>query len=154
MRVLVPFQGTAELFEYQPSHFSTNPPSAQLDKAGRRLVFTDRFLEGQYNPAAYLPTVASKTGPFGWWLAQVEAEVRPYNHGLPQRSLTLLEERRGQLTETLRRAEHYGLASTSDPTRVARHLVEPRERGELSPLATHSCRNPSRPSSSRSGMTP
>lgn len=65
MRVLVPFQGTAELFEYRPSHFSTNPPYAQLDKAGHQLIFTDRFLEGQYNPAAYLPTVASKTEPSG-----------------------------------------------------------------------------------------
>lgn len=63
----------------------------------------------------------------------MEAEVRPYNEGLPQRILTMLEERRGQLTETLRQAERYGLASTFDPARVARHLVEPGERGELSP---------------------
>lgn len=46
VRVLVPFHGTPELFEYQTSHFTLSPPHAQLDKAGRQLVFTDRFLKG------------------------------------------------------------------------------------------------------------
>lgn len=134
VRVLVPFRGTPDLFEYQPSHFTLSPPHAQLDKAGRQLVFTDRFLESQYNPSTYLPTVAGKIKPFEWWLTQVEAEVGPYNKRLLQGILNILEERRRQLTETLRQAELHGLGSTFDPSRVARLLFEARERAELSLL--------------------
>lgn len=124
MQVIVPFEGTPELFEYMPSHYNTNPPSAELQAGRRRLVFTDTFLESQYHPQQFMATVNTKTGPFRWWLDQVEQEVNPFNTALPDMVLNLLVERRRRIVETLVQAEAAGVRSTFNPSTVAHSLVQ------------------------------
>lgn len=141
MRVMVPFKGTPELFEYTPSHFNTNPPSAELDVARRHLNFIDTFPEAQYNPAHYMSTVKGKTEPFRWWLEQVEEEVRPFNAALPAAVLNVLIERRRRIVETLVQVEAAGVKSTFMPSEVARSFVRS---GETSTLHVDSIRLPTR----------
>jgi len=123
MRVIVPFKGTPELFDYMPSHFNTSPPSAELDASRRQLVFTDTFLESQYNPGHYMSTVKGKIEPFRWWLEQVDQEVRPFNAALPDTVLNLLVEQRRRIVETLVQAEAAGVRSTFSPSQAARSLT-------------------------------
>ncbi|WP_146160774.1 hypothetical protein [Deinococcus arcticus] len=101
-----------------------SPPAAEIDLSRRQLVFVHHFLEGQFDAARFMPTVATLTKPFQWWLEQVETEVRPFNEQLQAHLLRTLEARRHVLVETYRQAEAYGIAVEFNPEQAARSLLK------------------------------
>ena len=96
LTVTLPFTGDAELFEYEPSQLSGNPPIAGIQPHELHLVYTVRNLD----PAAARGRIDSDIARIQEWLNAIEGQVNFYNAQLDRYAREHIQARRALLVET------------------------------------------------------
>jgi len=91
--VSIPFTGDRDLFFIQPSHFTLNPPHAEID--GSNLTLREAGIDLKADQVR--AHVDSALNDIKWHLANLKPEVDAYNCSLRQISRTAIEARKAKL---------------------------------------------------------
>jgi hypothetical protein len=89
----VPFDGDPDLFKYQPSTFTWNPPRGRV--VGGQLILA--FVSMDHNAEAIQQQLQAELSRFRQYLGWVEHDVTPFNDGLRDRARGAIEMRRQKL---------------------------------------------------------
>ena len=89
----VPFDGDSVLFKCRPSHFTLNPPWAQLEE--HELIMTFKVLDQK--PEAIKSEFGRNLADIRTWLEWVSEGVKPHNASLRQNIRGRIESRRDKL---------------------------------------------------------
>lgn len=144
VQVVFPFEGTSELFYCRPSHFTFSPPAADVKTHQKQVVYSHRFLAGQFDPAQFMPQVSSMNNAVLSWLENMKKDVVPFNGHLRALLTTALSQRREQLAATIREAHNLGFQTDFDPNKAARVILQ--NSGPLQTAVLSSLSSPQRPS--------
>jgi len=89
----IPFAGSSELFQVQPSSFTSNPPRGEV--SGQTLILT--FPHQNKSAEAVQRQVNQQLMEIKQYLATLTSDVESYNEGLRRKARQLIEVRRSKV---------------------------------------------------------
>lgn len=91
--VAVPFDGDANLFQYQPSTYTLNPPHGDIANQAVHLT----YVQTENDPAALRRMIDADLQRVMTHVTRITADVTAYNNGLPQTVRQMVSGRKARL---------------------------------------------------------